>query len=123
MLGLINNHVCPIGVDITDDGLRMAQVKNGSGPLELFAGNGQSCPADILPGTASWQKWAINAIRNVCSENRFWGKSVVASIPPCDVLIDNIKISKNDNRDLNETVMAKARQKLTGEYETRFSNI
>lgn len=119
MLGIIKNHAYPIGVDITDDSLRMAQMKNGngSGPLVLLVGSSQSCPPDILPGTPTWQRWAIDAMRTVCSKSRFSGKYVIASVPPSDVFIDHIKISKSDNRDLDETVMLKAKQKLTGEFE------
>ncbi len=119
MLGIIKNQAFPIGVDVTDDSLRMVQMKNmdEKGPLILLAGNCQSCPPDILPGTPTWQRWAIDAMRNVCSNTRFAGRHVIASVPPSEVFIDHIKVSKNDSRDLDETIMTKAKQKLTGEFE------
>ena len=119
MLGIIKNQAFPIGVDVTDDSLRMVQMKNADekGPLVLLAGNCQSCPPDILPGTPTWQRWAIDAMRNVCSKSKFAGRHVIASVPPSEVFIDHIKVPKSDSRDLDETIMTKAKQKLTGEFE------
>jgi Tfp pilus assembly PilM family ATPase len=116
MFGFLKNRTYPVGVDITDDGVRMAQLAGG-GSLTLLAGGCQSCPPDILPGTAQWQKWAIDAMRTLVSKNKFSGKYVVASIPPSDVFIDHIKVAKSDNRDFDETVMSKAKQKLPAEFE------
>ena len=117
MFDLWNNHAYPIGVDITDDGLRMAQLKENNGSLVLLSGGCQSCPPDILPGTAQWQKWAIETIRNLSATSKFSGKYVVASIPPSDVFIDHIKVTKSDNRSFDEAVLSKAKQKLPPEYE------
>jgi Tfp pilus assembly PilM family ATPase len=117
MLIFPSNRAYPIGVDITDDGLRMAQVREGEGSLLLLRSSSKSCPPDILPGTATWQRWAIEAIRSINSENKFVGKYIVASIPPSDVFIDNIKVPRNDSRDFEEAVMQKTKQKLTGEFE------
>jgi Tfp pilus assembly PilM family ATPase len=117
MFGFLKNRAYPIGVDITDDSLRMAQLRGGNKSLVLLSGGSQSCTPDILPGTAAWQKWAIASMRQLFSRGKFSGKLVIASIPPSDVFIDHIKVARSDNRDFDETVMSKAKQKLPADFE------
>jgi Tfp pilus assembly PilM family ATPase len=117
MFDLWKKHAHPIGVDITDDGLRMAQLREGGRSLVLVSGGSRSCPPDILPATAQWQKWAIEEMRTLSTRGKFSGRYVVASISPSDVFIDNIKVGRSDNRDFDETVLSKAKQKLPAEYE------
>lgn len=117
MFDFLKNRAYPIGVDITDDGLRMAQLSEGGESLVLLSGGSKSCPPDILPGTAQWQKWAIEAMRTLSIKGRFSGKYVVASIPPSDVFIDHLKVARSDNRNFDETVLLKAKQKLPAEFE------
>ena len=117
MFDFLKNRPYPIGVDITDDSLRMAQLREGGKSLVLVSGGSQSCPPDILPGTAAWQKWAIASMRQLLSDCKFAGRFVVASIPPSDVFIDHIKVTSSANRDFDETVMAKAKQKLPADFE------
>jgi Tfp pilus assembly PilM family ATPase len=117
MFGFLKNRAYPIGVDITDDSLRMAQLKEGNKSLVLLSGGSQSCPPDTLPGTAAWQKWAITSMQQLLSRNKFSARYVIASIPPSDVFIDHIKVTRSDNRDFDEAIMAKAKQKLPAEFE------
>jgi Tfp pilus assembly PilM family ATPase len=117
MFGFLKQKSHPIGVDFTDDSLRMAQLREGKKSLVLTSAGSRSCPPDVLPGTASWQKWAIDSMQQLVSRNKFSGKYVIASVPPSDVFIDQIKVSKSDNRDFDETVMSKAKQKLPSDFE------
>jgi Tfp pilus assembly PilM family ATPase len=104
-----------IGLFIGDDIVKVAQLRQNGGDLILAAGGSESRPDYIQPGSSNWQRWAIEAIRKVTDESKFYGKDAVATIPAGEVFIDYIKISKQDiNTDgnPNNSVMSKIKQKL-----------
>lgn len=95
-----------------NDGLRVAQLKEGRSGLILISAASETCPVYIKPASSDWQKWIIETLQNIASKYKFHSKDVVASIPPSDVFIDHVKITKNENRHLNEAILTKVKQKL-----------
>jgi Tfp pilus assembly PilM family ATPase len=114
-----------IGVDIGDDSIRLAQLSNNGKGISIIASKCETCPEDIKPGSALWQRWAVEAIREAISNRRFNGKNVVAAIPAGDVFIDHIKMGSqflnkvqnrvqmpvNDEKILQH-ILSKIKQKL-----------
>lgn len=112
MLGFSRLRPYSIGVDIANDYVRLGQLaENGKG-VKLVAGRNEDRPADVEPGTAGWQRWAIQTIRVLTANGDFRGKDIAASIPPGDLFIDHVRVSKANDGKLDELVFAKIKSRL-----------
>ncbi len=112
MFGLGKKNSYLIGVDLGNDCLKLAQLANGSEDTVLIAGQYVNRPADVLPGTARWQRWAIEVMRETAHEGHFKGKEVVAALPPNEVFIDHLRWPKKFDGKIEEAIFAKIKQKL-----------
>jgi Tfp pilus assembly PilM family ATPase len=101
-----------IGVDLGNDCVKLAQLANGTEETFLMAGQYVSRPADVTPGTARWQRWAIEVMREATANGHFKGKDVVAALPANEVFIDHLKWPKKFDGKIEEAIFAKIRQKL-----------
>ena len=110
----------PIGVDMGDDAVTMAQLVNNDKGITLIAGACENRPPDIKPGSVDWQRWAIETIRQASSRGQFRGRDVIAAIPPAELFIDHIKMPKIDSKSetkeakdaVDNAVVSKIKQKL-----------
>ena len=117
MFGLARTGAYSIGVDVGSDNLRLAQLaENGKG-IKLIAGRSRNRPADIEPGTSAWQRWAIQTVKLFTANGDFRGKDVTAAIPPSDLFIDHVRISKTNEKKLEDVAFSKIKQKLPFEPE------
>jgi len=125
MFWFLRNGACAIGVDLSNDSLKMAQLANSGKGIRLFAGRIENRPESVQPGSAGWQRWAVEAIREATANGGFRGKEVIAAIPASDVFIDHIKIglpfndgsqnrkaAKTNDQMLPPAVSSKIKQKL-----------
>jgi len=112
MFGFLKNRLYAIGVDIGDDGLKLTQLANNGKGIALVAGVSENRPEGIMPATVAWQKWAIEAIRQLTSNGHFRGREVIAAIPANEVFIDHIKMPKINDGKLDDAVFSKIKQKL-----------
>lgn len=101
-----------IGIDASDDSLRLAQLGNNGKGISLIAGKSKDRPEDINPGSSKWQRWAIEAVRLMTVSNDFRGKDVIASMPTSEVYIDHIRMPKTNNSNLQDVIFSKIKQKL-----------
>jgi len=112
MLGILKNQTYLIGIDASDDSLRLAQLGNNGKGISLIAGNSKDCPDDVTPGSSHWQRWAIEAVRLITAISDFRGKDVIASMPASEVFIDHIRMPKTDESKLRDAIFSKIKQKL-----------
>jgi len=87
MFCLSKKHIYSIGVDIGDDALKVAQLGSNGKGINLIASGSQDRPADVKPGSGNWQRWAIEAIRQLTANGKFRGKAVIATIPASECLL------------------------------------
>lgn len=114
MLWFTKNRTYSIGLDIGDDSLKLAQLANNGKSVNIIAGKNETCPESIKPGSAAWQKWAVETIREAMANHGFHGRNVVAAIPPSDVFIDHVKMgSQFFNRSLNQDKMPTIDEKMS----------
>jgi hypothetical protein len=115
MFWSLKNHAYPIGVDMGDDSVRVAQLcSNGKG-IELIAGGSENRPAEVEPASSHWQRWAIEAIHRLTSNGGFRGRAVVATMPASEVFIDHIKMPKIKDEKatrLEDVLISRMKQKL-----------
>jgi len=117
MFCFLKNHTYPIGVDIGDDTLKVVQLANNRKGVSLIAAGSENRPADIKPGSANWQRWAVEAISKLTANGKFRGRNVVAAMPASDVFIDHIKMPKTNDDKLQDAIFSKIKQKLPIEPE------
>ena len=116
MFGFAKSQVHAIGVDLSGDGLRLAQLVHNGQQLGLVAGCWRACPADVGPGTATWQRWAADAIHRMVTEAGFRGKVVAAAMFPADVSIETFRMPKAAEGRLEDALFAKAKQQMSLRY-------
>ena len=118
MFGLLKKLAYPIGIDISEDSLKMVQLENKGKGAGLVAGFSDICPEDIQAGGGNWQRWTIETIRQWVSSGCFQNKEVVASMPPKNVFIDVMKMPKaGSERELQNSIFSKIKPKLPFEPE------
>jgi len=109
---LLKHHTCPIGVDIGDDNLKLAQLEKGKKGISLIAWNSKDRPAGLITGSSDWQKWALETIRELTAGSNFRGKEAIAAIPSSEVFIDHIKMAGTKDDKLEDAILPKIKQKL-----------
>jgi hypothetical protein len=102
----------PIGVDMGDDALTVAQLENNERGISLIAAGSKNRPEDVEFGSGNWQRWAIEAIRELTANGKFQGRDVIAAIPASEMFIDHIKMPKIEKDKLQDTLFSKIKQKL-----------
>jgi Tfp pilus assembly PilM family ATPase len=112
MLDFLKNHAYSIGVDISDDGLKLVQLKDNGNGISLVAGSSENLPKNVEAGSSKWQRWAINTLRKLTSNGGFHGKEVIAAMPTSELFIDYVKMPKIENHKLEDAVFSKIKQKL-----------
>lgn len=112
MFQFLKSRAYPIGLDMGDDSLRLAQLTNGGKRMSLIAGSRADRPEDVKPGSAEWQRWAVEALRQATANGRFRGKEVVAAIPVREVHTDLVRVSKAAEGKLEDVILSKIKQHL-----------
>ncbi len=112
------SHICspvqwtPIGVDIGNDVLTTVQFERNKKGVLLSAAGYKNRPDNIEFGSSSWQRWAIETIRELTADSRFHGKEVIAAMPASEVFIDYIKMPKIEKGGMENAIFSKIKQKL-----------
>ncbi|MEJ5259895.1 MAG: pilus assembly protein PilM [Anaerohalosphaeraceae bacterium] len=103
----------PIGVDLGSGHLRAVQLgQNGQG-LFLQAGGIKTKPEEIKFGTPDWQRWALEALREIIRENSFKGVKVMTALPSDDLFIDQVRVPRSSSAAaIEQAAFAKVQGKL-----------
>ncbi|MBN1804207.1 MAG: pilus assembly protein PilM [Sedimentisphaerales bacterium] len=117
MFGLLKCQVYPIGIDVTDDRVKLAQLASNGKGLELIAATSSKRPDQASPGSSKWQRWVLQALTENLSNADFKSKDVVASVPARELFIDHLKIPKGPKSKLEENLLQKVKQRLPFEHE------
>ncbi len=112
MFGFLKRQSHLIGVDLGNDCVKLAQLANGTQETLLMAGQYVSRPEDIVAGTARWQRWAVEVMREATANGQFKGKDVVAALPASDVIIDHMRWPKKFDGKIEDAIFAKIKPKL-----------
>jgi Tfp pilus assembly PilM family ATPase len=104
--------VYPIGLDMSDDILKLIELgENGEG-LTIVGGSSGSRPDGVAAGSSVWQRWAIDVVRSMTSNGKFQSREVVAAIPPNEVFIDHIRLPKGKEAGTDEAIISRIKQRL-----------
>ncbi len=117
MVWFLKKSAYPIGVDMGNDSVKLIQLGNDEKEVTLVAGGSENRPESVGPGSANWQRWAIESIEKIITNGKFRGRSVIAAIPANEVIIEHIKVPKTDDDKLEDVVLPKIKQKLPFELD------
>jgi Tfp pilus assembly PilM family ATPase len=112
MFGFLKRQSHLIGVDLSNDCVKLAQLANGTQQTFLMAGHHVNRPDDIVAGTARWQRWAVEVMREATGNGQFKGKDVVAALPASDVIIDHMRWPKKFDGKIEDAIFTKIKPKL-----------
>ena len=117
MLCFSKNRLHSIGVDMSDDTVKIVQVanSNGSSGVKLISGSSKNRPGDIEPGSSDWQRWAIETLHELVANGNFKGKDVIAAIPSGEVFIDHMKMPRTKGGKVEDAVISAIKPKLSYE--------
>ena len=117
MVRFLRNRTYPIGVDMGNDYVKMVQLGQRENGLTLLSGGSEIRPKSVEPGSASWQRWAIEALEHILEDGKFRGKGVIAAMPANEVLIDHMKAPKINDDKLQDAVFSEIRHKMPIEFD------
>ncbi|MFC1761458.1 pilus assembly protein PilM [Planctomycetota bacterium] len=113
MLGFGKKQAFAIGIDMSRDGLRLAQLANSGKDLSLIAGGSQCCPEEIEVGSASWQHWVVEKVHQLVGHGGFRGKAISTAIPSSDIYVDQIKLPKpSDGQMIEDAIFNRIKNKM-----------
>ena len=112
MLWFLKNRTYSIGVDMGQDSLKLVQLGEDGGHISVIAGSSENRPKNVKPGSAGWQRWAIEAIRKLTANGRFRGREAIAALPASELFIDHIRMPKVDDDKLSDAICSRIKQKL-----------
>jgi Tfp pilus assembly PilM family ATPase len=136
MAGFMRKHSCsnvpvlrslakcgPIGINIGDNTVTVAQLASNGKGINLVAGGSVNQPRKVVPGSITWQRWVIDALRELTGNGRFRGREVIAAMPAGEVFVDHMRMpklkdalgpdDKIQDHKLQDTLFTKIRQKLS----------
>lgn len=112
MFSFLKSQMYPIGIDVGNGTLNLAQMGWDKDGLYLIAGASDVVPKGIQYGTGAWQRWAVNRLKQFRTERAFKGREVVVTLPGNDVFIDQVKVPKVPREQLREAVLSRIAAKL-----------
>jgi Tfp pilus assembly PilM family ATPase len=112
MFGFLQNRPYPIGVDLGDDCVKLAQLADNKNRTSLVAARQVHRPDDVKSDSVQWQRWAIDMLRDATANGQFKGRDVVSAIPSSRVFIDHVKTSKSSDVKIEDFIFSRIKQKL-----------
>jgi Tfp pilus assembly PilM family ATPase len=112
MAWFLKDHTYSIGVDVGGDNLKIVQLADNGEGINLIDGGYENRPVSVQAGSIEWQRWAIEAIRQVTTSGKFCGRNIIAAIPANEVFIDHMRMPKTNGAGPADAIFAKIKQKL-----------
>ncbi len=109
---MTSKKVCPIGVNLGNECIQMAQIGITKGGVFLQGAGVAPKPKDIELNSPAWQRWAIDTIKDLHRQETFQGKKVITALPASDLLIEPIKAPRSALDRLDQIVPQKIQKRL-----------
>jgi Tfp pilus assembly PilM family ATPase len=112
MLDFLKNRVFPTGIDLGSSYIKAAQLGYDTDGMYLQAAACEKMPGDIEYGSGDWQRWALDQIKRTFSNGSFKGKEILATIPSGQMFIDQVKVSRTSEKEIEKSAFAVVQEKL-----------
>ena len=112
MLKLFRKKLYPIGIDLGSHSLKIIQVTESEGGLQLIAAAKAVVPPEIRHDPLGLQNWYIANIKELLAVKPCRGKKVVSCLPARTMLIQHLRVPKIEEKQLKKTLPWEAQEKL-----------
>jgi len=112
MLGVLTKTTCPIGVALSYDSLKMAQLATYGEEIRIIGYKSITGVAHDPPDGPPWQRWAINALRYARAHGQFRGRDTVVALPPSGLFIDHVEYPRGGQSKLEDAIFAKIKRRI-----------
>ncbi|MCK4628637.1 MAG: pilus assembly protein PilM [Sedimentisphaerales bacterium] len=112
MLKLFRKKVYPIGIDLGSHSLKIIQVTESEGGLQLIAAAKAVVPPEIRNDPLGLQNWYITNIKELLAVKPFKGKKVVSCLPARTMLIQHLRLPRMEEKQLKKSLPWEAQEKL-----------
>ena len=102
----------PIGVDFGSDCLRLAQVRNENGQLQMLAVAAVNVPEPARADMNTRLDFFVHAMRDLLNSGKFVGRRVVLGLPAASTFIQHIRLPKMDEPAMTEVLPDEIRGKM-----------
>ncbi len=96
----------PVGIDIGTRSINVAQLKYTAGAITIHEADIVNLPADDLVKEES----ILRVLSEIMKRNNFRGRDVVYRMPPSQVSIVPVKISKRENESIEQAVLRESKE-------------
>ncbi len=112
MLKFFQKKICPVGIDLGRDGLKILQLGMSDKKPELIAAARAQVPPDVQGNANSLYQWYGATIKKLLGSKPFKGKKIVSCLPSREMIIQHLRIVKMDEKDLQQALPFEMQDKL-----------
>lgn len=84
----------PIGLDVSQQGVRMAQLADLPSGCQLVAASAIPRPEQVGTGTSQWQQWLVGSLSKALGSCPFRRNHAVAALGPKELVIQTMRLPK-----------------------------
>lgn len=111
-LKVLKTRAMPIGIDLGTAVVKMAQMRNADGQLELLAAARADVPPDCRTDVGKRRDFLADRLRNILKEHGFKGRRCILSIPAADTFVKHIRTAKMPPDELDKALRWELEGKL-----------
>lgn len=123
ILGISRGQTHPIGLDVSQQGIRMAQLADLPSGCQLVAASAIPRPDQIDPGTSQWQEWVTRSLRTALGCRQFRGNYAVAALGPKELVIQTIRLPRTGPGERLEDAIISRIRPTTGQKVSKETHI
>ncbi len=112
MIGFDSKKTFPIGIDVGSEFVRLAQLGRNKQGLFLQAAGIAQKPSEISVHSPGWQRWAIDAIKEIIHSDSFKGKNIITALPADELFIEPVKVARSAMDRISDIIPQKINKHL-----------
>lgn len=102
----------PVGIDLGTAVVKMAQMRDDDGHLELFAAAQVDVPSDCRGDSAKRRDFMARSMRALLKDNGFKGRQCAISVPAVDTFVQHVKIAMMSPDEIDKALRWELESKL-----------
>ncbi|RPJ38923.1 MAG: hypothetical protein EHM35_03455, partial [Planctomycetaceae bacterium] len=110
---IVRNHkILPIGVDIGHSCIKMIQLAESDGNLQVLAAGQAPMPASAALDEAQRSRCVVSAIRQLLSHGRFRGRNAVSALSADELQITSVRLAEAESLQVDKALRKEAAQRF-----------
>jgi len=117
MFNLLGNKRSPIALDLGSDSVKLLQMERVAGALTVCAGGWREVPDSVRESETEYQKFTVDAVRQMLREGRFRGRKAVSALTCRQLSIKNVRIPRLPEHERYNAVLWEAGERFAFDIE------